>query len=109
MYPLPVLWVCTACLRQICHDFISRVIIFRNVLLPVSKDVVNGLLTFQDYMEDEKVFLELAREGEVSILCAKYADEACTVQEGYETLASDLLRMGTVMDDKLKKVSSRGL
>jgi hypothetical protein len=58
-----------ACLRQIRHDFTGRLIIFRNVLLPVSKDVVNGLLTFLDYMEDKKGFLSWQRR-ERSAVCA---------------------------------------
>lgn len=92
------------CLRKLRHNFIERIIVFRSVLLPVSKDVVNGLITFLDYMEDEETFLELARDEEVSKLCIKYADEACTVKHGYETLATDLLRMGREMDVKLRKV-----
>lgn len=95
-----------ACLRQIRSEFIGRVIVFRRVLLPVSRDVVNGLHSFLEYMEDEETFLMLARAQEVSSLCARHANEALNVQEGYEALAADLRRLGQQMDDKFQKVST---
>lgn len=96
-----------ASLKQLRSDFIGRIIVFRSGLLPLSRNVVNGLHSFLDYLEDEGDFLELAKAGEVSRLCSKHADEAQYVQEGYEALASDLLMMGKTMNDSFEKVGHR--
>lgn len=66
--------------------------------------MVNALHSLLDYMEDEELFLDLAKAGEVSHLCNEHAQDAADVQKGYETLSSDLLALTDIMDTKFKKV-----
>jgi hypothetical protein len=95
------------CLKMVRTKFITRIIVFREMLLPVSSRVVNALHTLLDYMEDEEVFLELAKAGEVSELCNAHAKDAHDVQKGYEDLSADLLGLSELMNTEFKKVRGK--
>jgi hypothetical protein len=91
-------------LSMIRTKFITRIIVFREMLLPVSSRVVNALHNLLDFMDDEELFLELAKAGEVSELCNFHAKDAADVQKGYEYLSADLLALTGVIDKEFKKV-----
>jgi hypothetical protein len=98
-------------LSMIRTKFTTRLIVFRDLLLPVSSRVVNALHNLLDFMDDEELFLELAKAGEVSELCNFHAKDAADVQKGYEYLSADLLALTGVIDKEFKKVrkSSRAV
>jgi hypothetical protein len=91
-------------LTTIRTKFTTRLIVFREMLLPVSSRVVNALVNLLDFMEDEEVFLELAKAGEVSELCNFHAKDAADVQKGYEYLSADLQALNSFVSDEFKKV-----
>jgi hypothetical protein len=91
-------------LTSIRTKFTTRLIVFRDMLLPVSSRVVNALHNLLDFMDDEELFLELAKAGEVSELCNFHAKDEADVQKGYEYLSADLHGLSSVLDNELKKV-----